>query len=72
MNAKDFARQFKRRWEGEIRDQVELGQCDSALVFWDMSIAAKIDDGDLPETARKWTPPAWLVRLEKVAVRNDP
>lgn len=68
---RQFAESFRIRWESEIRDQVELGQVDSAISFWDMSVAASIDDGELPATALNWTPPAWLVALDKLAAQNE-
>ena len=71
MTKQAFARDFKARWEGEIRDQIDLGQADSAISFWDNAIAAKVDDGDLPAAALKWNPPAWLVRLERLASQNE-
>lgn len=65
MRKQQFSQAFRRRWEGEIKDQISLGQVDSAVSFWDMEIVALIEDGELPPSARNWEPPGWLVNLEK-------
>jgi hypothetical protein len=37
---------------------------------WFTTIDGFIDDGDLPKSARRWKPPAWVKKLDRVAAKK--
>jgi hypothetical protein len=65
-----FTQHFTEVWRAEVSDAVAQGECERATDFWYNVIQARVDDEDLPKSAHKWKPPAWLTRLNVKAART--
>jgi hypothetical protein len=66
----EFTQRFTEVWTAEIRDAVERGEVERATDYWYDVIQAQVDDEDLPKSAHRWKPPAWLKRLNEKAART--
>jgi len=63
MKAAEAKTTFRALWEPEILDTVDRGGEEELLWYWETWIEAQVEDGTLPQSALRWAPPKWLVKL---------
>jgi hypothetical protein len=60
---REWSAEFRELWELEIR-QEEARWPGGVLWYWETALDAAADDGNLPQSARNWSAPRWLLKID--------